>query len=334
MSHNSEVAVILKQLRESVENSSSKKEIMSSLEAASSFGPSLKYNNMVPYMLMLLGAGLFATCFFTDSAIRPWILQYGWYSLAAMAGLVFLPLSLVLHRIGELNTLSDRIFWKVSFLDNKLRTVDCKKVEPEIIGVFNGFNRGNHSNKITDAVESTDKDKFPFTYFHYHYVDKVVRYVRDGKQTRREVTYHHYDRSGLLVDVQCPPCLSVFGSGISMPRDRAVKYRPSFIEFTNKFRIGARSETDAARYISPVVQLALVNQLKRFRGLDVEVNARGQLLISVTPVLLNVRRKSSVTNPREYLDELSNHTELKALNEVLGLCEELLGQWALKEDRV
>lgn len=138
---------------------------------------------------------------------------------------------------------------------------------------FVEFNRGNHKRYIEWMLEmpiTIQGHRLCAHPYRFHYVDKETHYTTDSDgNSKTETKYHNYDRYGILIDLPSGPSISILSD-----RDlssQGARYKPESSAFNQVFKVYHWGQAmDAARFLTPPVQLLLLRLASRFKNLNVE----------------------------------------------------------------
>ncbi|ELP5729268.1 hypothetical protein QTV44_002534 [Vibrio vulnificus] len=333
MSGNAELANLIRLMSRQANAAVTKEEVHSVAAMAKAYDGEFRYDNKPMYWLSVTGVMTFALLYywFNQRYYSLGVNQYIYLSLCVLIAVV--PLLLVFSRRNAISSLSTTLFRKDCLLDNQIEKIEAKgALCNRLLKGFIEFDRGNYSNSIAELYRTTSLSDRQYHFYRYHYIDREVRtrIVSDGKggtKTVTETVYHHYDRYGLVFEINLARGLAVISSG-HVPR--AVRYRPASIAFTKMFSIGALTEHDAAKLVPPTLQLALLEVGNRFKGFNIDINADGLLCMSFNEDVLAASPKTDLTEPEKYFDELTGTTKLPLLKELLAFYDTLVDEWTDK----
>ncbi|MBZ8142352.1 hypothetical protein CLD22_20925 [Rubrivivax gelatinosus] len=224
----------------------------------------------------------------------------------------------------------DTVLTQAAMLDRGLAAVGCDgpALWRDWRAVFPDFERGDEGQTIDRLVEGewTDEDgrahKIACYRFSWVEVRQSSTTDADGKQREdTQRTTHH--RHGVVVSLAPPLTLAV--SEVRKPR-MPVPWSTASIEFGERWRVGAASEMQAARLLTPSVVQTFVETGRHFRALDLHF-AGEQGCISFSDDDLLVRADARQRTDR--LDELrwrvrstATMPKLEALTTLLrALCD-------------
>lgn len=330
MSGNAELDNLVRVMSRQANEAVTEEDVHNVAAMATAYDGEFRYNNKPMYWLSFAGVMTFALLYywFNQRYYSFGTNQYIYLGVCVVIALI--PLFVVLSRRNAISTLSATLFRKDCLLDNQIEKIEAKGAFcNQLINGFVEFDRGNYSNAITELYRTTPLNDRQYHFYRYHYVDKEVRtrVVSDGKggtKTVTETVYHHYDRYGLVFEINLAHGLAVISSG-HVPR--AVKYRPASIAFTKMFSIGAATEHDAAKLVPPTLQLALLEVGKRFKGLNIDISKDGLLCMSFQDDVLAASPKTDLTEPEKFFEELTGTTKLPRLKELLAFYDTLVDEW-------
>lgn len=326
MSNNTNLKRLVRSMKEQESQALSHDDILNVINMAIDYDGELKYKHGLSYCGLIIGLLLIFGCwlYFYNSFRGP---EY-FYVLVAATFVVTVCFGWNIYsKENAISTLSRSLFEKDMKFDNYI--VDLH-LEPhkgnELQNTYSEFKRGNHSREFKRFWRIRESEHSQAAmYYHFHYVDQrtVTVTESDGKggmRNRTQITYHHYDRYGLVFDFKYGAGLSINSSGETR---NPVHYKPSYGKFNNLFSIGANSEQDAAKYLKPALVEKVVTLAGRFDGLNVQISNNGQILIAFSDAMLNeIQQQYDLKEPEKFHNELNQHTEienLKAANELLAL---------------
>lgn len=166
----------------------------------------------------------------------------------------------------------DTVLGQAAMLDRGLSAVqrDGRALWRDWRERFPDFERGDESQSIDRLVEGewTDEAGRPHTMACYRFswveVQHSSRTDADGKQHDETQRTTHY-RHGVVVSLSPPLTLAV--SEVRKPK-MPVAWSTASIEFGERWRVGAASEMQAARLLTPSVVQTFVETGRHFRALD------------------------------------------------------------------
>ncbi|WP_242477929.1 hypothetical protein [Rubrivivax gelatinosus] len=166
----------------------------------------------------------------------------------------------------------DTVLTQSAMLDRGLAAVDCDgpRLWRDWRAVFPDFERGDEGQTVDRLVEGewTDESGLAHKIACYRFSWVEVRQSSstdaDGKQredTQRTTQHRH----GVVVSLAPPLTLAV--SEVRKPK-MPVPWSTASIEFGERWRVGAASEMQAARLLTPSVVQTFVETGRHFRALD------------------------------------------------------------------
>ncbi|MBK1690454.1 hypothetical protein [Rubrivivax gelatinosus] len=166
----------------------------------------------------------------------------------------------------------DTVLGQAAMLDRGLSAVqrDGPALWREWRERFPDFERGDESQTIDRLVEGEWTDEAGGTHriacyrFRWVEVRHSTRTDADGKQ-HDETQRTTHDRHGVVVSLALPLVLAV--SEVRKP-NMPVPWSTASIEFGERWRVGAASEMQAARLLTPSVVQTFVETGRHFRALD------------------------------------------------------------------
>ena len=249
--------------------------------------------------------------------------------LVMNAAVVCAPLLWASSQSGRLEVLSDQIARKWLWLDRGL--VDCTHLTTALWGrwflSFGEFTQGDEKPDLTSCVAGVHEGaEHSFEYFYYTFDFTVVRDVGSFSTARRDrdaVAIRTVERRyGIVCDFPYARGVAVVsGCGqFSYP----AQWRTASSAFNAKFRVHAESEQEAARFLSPLVVLAIERAAATFTKLNIEINDEGKLCLSFDNDLLNIARTSSLATPVRFESRLTSEKQAPGLTQALELIHALL----------
>ena len=340
MSHNRQLDELLSRVKEAAENAREEKDFGSIFSMLRDFqqrvGP-IKYDNRVKWWILaaigLLG-GAFALMYFLDPVIQNDLGDLGYGILGAFAVAAIVMAVIIAVAGSAIGEISDLIFDKDVYFDNRLETVDIegkrKELYREFKKAFGDFrNRGDEDRyvkRLVKGVWSGKEHAFPFEYYVFHYVrvyyvpvtTKVGKTSVTTMQRRTETLY----RRGLILDFPFVKGFAAYSGGGSY--DYPEGFRPTSKEFSDIFGVGAASAQVAAKFLKPAVVLAFLGLDKSFSKLNVEINDEGRMNIAFSDSdVLDLERKFSIAEPDEFEAEIRSQLDLPKLRQLLEFVETL-----------
>lgn len=347
MSHNKELTALLTEVQGIADGAKNEEEIrpvFAKLKEFKAKGGAIKYDNSAKWIalgvLALLGC-LAALAYLYFPGVEILVserlgdgvfLIVGGYAIVLMGILVAIGFS-----DGEIDSISQSIFWKDVFLDNQLSEVNIAGQEEVLYhrhyADFCDFRgRGDESQYIDRVVRGTYTDRetvIPYDYYAFHYV--VVTHVpvtetstdaQGNTHTRvvmKRVETTHY-RYGIITDFpEAKGVAAVSGGG---NWDYPVSWEPTSTEFGSEFEVSTVDQMTAAKFWKPTVVLAAVELAKHFSAPNIEINREGKLCISFgDDDLLGLDRKSSIADPEEFEKEILSQLELPKLKVLMRFVE-------------
>ncbi len=340
MSHNKILTTLLQELKTMVKNAQSEadfKPVFEKLKAfQSSVGP-IKYDHTAKLWWLVgfaLCAGICALVYFLVPMLERDVAEYLIWAIGVCGFASLAPIIMILSANEDIENISDRIFWKDIYFDNKLNVVSVKgqksALYKDLHRQFGEFhNRGDESRyieKMVRGVHTGTEIALEYTYYVFHYVRvyyvPVTRTI--GKTTtivmeRRTETLYRY---GIIADFDYAKGVAVISGGGSYNYPN--RWETSSENFNNTFSVYAETEIAAARFLKPTVILAF-NELRRFfSDLNVEITRDGKLNIAFgNSDVLSLERKHSIASPVEFEAEIKSHLALPKLDKLMQFIETL-----------
>lgn len=340
MSHNARLDELLAGMNKVAKNAKEEKDFKPIFSAARNFiqtvGP-IAYDNRAKWWVFLIfvavGGG-FAYPYFTDPDLHERIGPMGVIFVGVCAAVAVAMLIAIGMAGSVISEVSDLIFEKDVFFDNRLKGVNIegrgRDLYEQYRKEFGDFrNRGDEDRYIKRLVRGEYAGKehsFGYDYYVFHYVR--VYYVpvtrRVGKSTyvtmeRRTETLY---RRGIITDFPFAKGIVLQSGGGSY--DYSGGFQPTSQDFVDVFAVGAESAHEAAKFLKPVVVLACVEFAKYFSGLNIEVNRNGRMNIAFKDGdVLDLERKFSIAEPDEFEREIGSHLALSKLRLLMQFVETL-----------
>lgn len=326
MSSNAELKQLIKDMNEKSEVINNHHDVMAIVKMAVDYDGKFEFEHGEKLkILALCVVVVIALLIYSQTVYR--LPDIWYYSMILTGGLGVAVLAVMASQKGSIKQLSAKLYQADLKFDNGIQPIRLTDEEKnQFKKEFIEFSRGNYSRKFTRffSIKPVD-DVSRGLYYQYHYVDKRIETVTesDGKggvKTRQKTVYYHYDRYGVIFDFEYGHGLSINSNGSTR---NPVLYKPAYMDFNNKFEIGANSELDAAKYLKPALQESLVTHAKSFSGLNIQISEQGQLLIAFDqPLYEGLKSTNTLRNPQEFYNELAednNIERLQKINEIYHL---------------
>ena len=175
---------------------------------------------------------------------------------------------------------------------NNLAGLTPVSTSAESLSAFGEYQRGNYSREIRRVAlgsREVNGEKLAFSAVDYHWVNEV-RWVetytdQNGNvRQRQRVRYDHFDRSGISVKVGVFGPVAIFqNDGFARPTTSWTTADP---RFNKHFEVACQREMDAATILKPAVVDRLVEFTELARGVNIEFNGAGRMLVSFWPTNL------------------------------------------------
>lgn len=331
-SHNKRLKAALELIEQQVARAKSDNDLIDAVGLLDGFPAPVKFNNealnkacLVAGLLTLLLAAL---AFNPMSELAP-------YAIMVAIGVFIIAAVNYLwkrHRKGSLTGLSDLIHAKSSLFDYGLteQPYHPEHKTAELHRRFGSFRQGNHQNKIKRLISGTHKGaehNFPFEYFHYHYVNmRVETYTTtdsEGRtQTRTRTVYDHFNRYGFILPFPYAKGLRVSESRLNFFKSG---WKSSSLDFNKKFSVQADSDMVAAKFLTPKILSEISKAGAALGSMDLHFTAQGELCFSFdNSNTLSGHRRSGLKTPQAFKQEITEHNNLKALDEALEFLHRLM----------
>ncbi|KPJ85680.1 hypothetical protein AMJ57_02290 [Parcubacteria bacterium SG8_24] len=337
MGHNQQLDTMLAQIRQTAEGAREEKDFDSIFATLREFrdavGP-IRYDNRSKWYvcaaLAVLGGG-FALAFFLNPALQRALDIVGYGILGALALALIVVLLVIAFANSSIGQISDLIFRKDVFFDNRLQEQDIegrgRDMYEHLYEEFGEFRcRGDEDRYIERLIRgqwSGREHSFPYEHYVFHYVR--VYYVpvtkKIGKTTittmeRRTQTLHRY---GLLLDFPFAERLAVHSSGGDY--DYPVRHEPTSEDFNRVFTTVADSEHAAVKFLKPAVVLEFLEMSRMFSGLNLEVGRNGRMNVAFSDS--DSSRSSSIEDPDAFEAEVKSDLALPKLRRLMTFVETL-----------
>lgn len=326
MSHNSKIDNLLQNVQKKAKQAKNNTELLQSVQLLKDFGSEIKYKfgfHIFFAIFWLIAAA--GNIYYVEQTIRypdifmDYILAYIGITIAIS---VFVY---IFMKKSNLDSLSKYIFQKDTLQDNKLQPLSVK--DPLFSYLKNNFkkefSRGNHKRYFEKAFSSKRNvfREYEFQLFQFHYVDQrtetyTTTDANGNTTTHTRTVYDHYNRYGFVMDFDYFKNIEVKNSG-NVIRHR--NFKTGSIDFDKHFTVGADSELNIAKFLSPVVVEAFNKLSNTLSSLNVEIDSNGKLCLTCSNDSLFVSertRKYGIESPNEFYEELAGFTTLKTLESV------------------
>lgn len=316
MSRNKNLTQHLKQWTERAQSASRIDDLHSITTYMVAYGSPIKYKLGKLYLagavFLALAVWLGITVF--ERGPRPqWLrslgYEFGWNSGAVGLSLLGISIFLMLVFFGiayiknkRITRLCDTIMHSASLLQYGLKPIGGSNITSQMSS-FGEMRRGNYERDIHECYEGEyqgSEHSFIYQPYRLHYVDKETRqeYDHTNKKWETKTEYHHYDRSGILLDF--PYAEGVHISQAAGTTLYGEPYKPASLEFTKAFNCRGKDAKTLARFLKPATVVQLTEAAQEIPGLCVEVNQSGKMCLGCDHyhVVQSIQKLTKETNPR------------------------------------
>lgn len=267
--------------------------------------------------------------------VAAWRHHAGEDGQALAAGLLALAaVGLLLSAISARRRFIDAVLLQAAMLDRGLASVQCdgRAQWREWRERFPDFERGDESQTIDRLVEGEWTDEAGAEHriacyrFSWVDVDQRSSTDADGRQhDQTQRTTHH--RHGVVVSLAPPLTLAV--SEVRKPK-MPVPWSTASIEFGERWRVGAASEMQAARVLTPSVVQAFVEAGRHFKAMDFHfIGEQGCISFSDDDLLARAdagQRTDRLDELRWRVRSTSRMPKLEALTTLLRVLADAAGE--------
>lgn len=142
------------------------------------------------------------------------------------------------------------------------------------------FSRGNHQNCIDTVAfkeQSFKEIAIRYHFYHYHYVNKIVRKSTDNKgKTKTDINYEGFDSFGVFIE----GIYDVYGIAASKKNKFYPKtWQTSDYRFNKKYKLTGFDEIELSKFFTPVRIVALDNLFSNFQARNLIFHDRKPLMV-------------------------------------------------------
>lgn len=325
MSHNSKIDNLLQNVQEKAKQAKNNTELLQSVQLLKDFGGEIKYKFgfHITFALVWLAIAIGNIYYVNEYISYPDLLHF---SLAAVGVVISCSiLGYVFYKNSDLNSLSKYIYQKDTLQDNKLKhlSVDDPLFSYLKQNFKKEFSRGNHKRYFEKAFSSKRSvfREYEFQLFQFHYVNQrtetyTTTDAKGNTTVHTRTVYDHYNRYGFVMDFDYFKNIEVKSTGTVI---RHQDFKTGSIDFDNTFTVGADSDLNIAKFLTPVVVEAFNKLSNSLSGLNLEIDSNGKLCITCTNSSIFVSestREYGIEQPNEFYDELAGFTVLNKLEAI------------------
>ena len=142
------------------------------------------------------------------------------------------------------------------------------------------FSRGNHQSCIDTVAfkeQSFKEIAIRYHFYHYHYVNKIVRKSTDNKgKTKTDINYEGFDSFGVFIE----GIYDVYGIAASKKNKFYPKtWQTSDYRFNKKYKLTGFDEIELSKFFTPVRIVALDNLFSNFQARNLIFHDRKPLMV-------------------------------------------------------
>ncbi|WP_052749006.1 hypothetical protein [Arsukibacterium ikkense] len=325
--HNKSLSASLALVKRRSEQLSDKAELLQLLDKLAALPQPLAYRHLP---LWLSSAGLVAGAL-ACMALYHYLVELSWLPAIGwgLLGLSLLPLIVIGWRHAGFKKLGRELYWHNALLDNQLQVLPSSRWPDSRSwqSRFTEFDRGNHKREFKQIIAghyAGTEHQFDYHYWHFHYVDRrTVTSTNSKGHVSTRTQYTHYDRYGLMLPfsyVQSLFICSFTPNGFS-----GEKYQSDSGRFNKIFKVRAREQMQAARFLKPAVVVALEDLAGQLRQLNLEYSADGMLCLSFADAdLLSALPPCGLEQLSLFRQSIEQATTLPKLQQTLACLHQLM----------
>ncbi|MDR2869620.1 MAG: DUF3137 domain-containing protein [Deferribacteraceae bacterium] len=305
------VTKLVKQMRNMLAQAKTHDDLQAIMQLAISYGRPICYNN-VPLYLTFIAIAI-------ATGLTWWRYGYHIIWLIAFSVLALIPLIVAIFRSSRLQDLEQELFLRDAIYDNGMQPVDPPSMA-ELDRRYGEFVRGNYTREIEYYVQGySEKEEHNLSYsvYKFHYVVRTKQ--------KKGYSYSHYYRYGVILDNFTTDSLLIMSS--SVPAFYPTKWTTESIDFNKRFKVYAKDELSAAKFLKPAVILKIEEFAKRFPKANIEIDADARLCVSFDTIdLLDLKLPHRLADAKAFSDSTKGHTIFSSLQEVLDFLYLLMVQ--------
>ncbi|KRS21947.1 hypothetical protein AAY72_06000 [Alishewanella sp. WH16-1] len=253
-----------------------------------------------------------------------------YYAAAILALCSVVPLLAALYHLQQLKRFTEHLYWKNALLDNnlsELANTDWPNVTRSWQQQFAEFRRGNHQREFRQLIRghfSGAEHQFSYHYWHFHYVNKRTQVTTNSKgQVQTRTVYDHFDRYGLIIPFAY--CRDLFVTSFAADGITGERYTSDSGRFNKIFQVRAAEPMQAARFLKPAVIVALEQQARQLKQLNLAFSHDGQLCISFADNdMLQSKAPCGLDQLAQFRQSIEQPTALPKLSQLLATVHQLL----------
>ena len=325
--HNKTMAATLALVKRQNQQLQSKTELLQLLDKLAALPQPLAYRHLPLWFLSagLIAAALASIWLYHYLVELSWLPAIGW----GLLGLSLLPLILIGWRHASFKKLGRELYWQNALLDNQLQLLppsrwpDSRSWQQQ----FAEFDRGNHKREFKQIIAghyAGAEHQFDYHYWHFHYVDRrTVTSTNSKGQIRTRTQYTHYDRYGLMLPFKYVQ--SLFICAFAPAGFNGEKYQSDSGRFNKIFKVRAKAQMQAARFLKPAVVVALEDLAGQLRQLNLEFSADGVLCVSFADAdVLDAKPPCDLEQLSRFRQSIEQTTALPKLQQTLASIHQLM----------
>ncbi|PHS43790.1 MAG: hypothetical protein COB05_17770 [Marinobacter sp.] len=223
--------------------------------------------------------------------------------LAGMfGGLAVIATSIAFKKENLITKLTNAIMHRASLIHYGLEPINSDEVA-RLEKSFGDLRWGNYKRSFHDCYQGDyqgEEHRFTYQPFRLHYVDEETKQEYDHVNKRWETkkVYHHYDRSGIVVDFPYAKGLHICQAFASTLYGKP--YKPSSLEFDKAFHCRGKDAETLSRFLKPATVQSLSEAARELPRLSIEVNEDGKMCLGCghRHVVQSIQNLTRETNPR------------------------------------
>lgn len=316
MSHNEDLERHINEWTEQARNAKKPDDLYSVTQAMADYGTPIRFHLRNYYLAAVAFVVIAAWLGFEvlGSRFHPqWLASLGslfnWSSgatgmvlVALFGGLAVIAVTLAFKKENLITRLTNAIMHRASLIQYGLEPINSDEVA-RLEKSFGDLRWGNYERSFHECYRGEyqgDEHRFTYLPFRLHFVDeeKKEEYDHVNKCWETKTVYHHYDRSGIVVDFPYAQ-----GLHICQAYDATLygkPYKPASLEFGKAFHCRGKDAETLARFLKPATVQYLTEAARGLPKLSIEVNQDGKMCLGCghQHVVQSIQKLTRETNPR------------------------------------
>jgi hypothetical protein len=324
---NRKLAQVINSLQKQLNLVADKAALLAILEQLATLPQPIRYQFRQRWILCCIGLLLSLLLALLTYQLQGSVLLY--YAAGTLACCSVIPLVTALYNLQQLKRFTEYFYWKNALLDNNLTEL-AKTDWPTLTRnwpQFAEFRRGNHRREFRQLISghfSGAEHQFSYHYWHFHYVDKRTQVTTNSKgQVQTRTVYDHFDRYGLMIPFAY--CRDLFVTSFAADGITGERYTSDSGRFNKIFQVRAAEPMQAARFLKPAVIVALEEQARQLKQLNLAFDHDGLLCLSFADNdLLKTTAPCGLDQLTQFRQSIEQPTALPKLSQLLATVHQLL----------